>query len=287
MSCRYIYYMNHAGPASFADGTKIISMSLYTNEPRFTWGAIRNAQLIAVFFPGWKLRVYIPAAASSAGQQLPRKIINRLHSLGAQVIEIDDNRTALSPEWWSYLVADDPSVEYFLVRQPDARLSDRDASAVLQWINNSSKTAVHCIRDHASHLAQPVTDGLWGARTRMLRSLLNDTTSFSACVAEFCEAKRSSGVAEESKPNYFLKEKLFPLVKNNSILCHDFASTDVWPNSAQFPVFRSNTFDYVGMKYDQHGLIVRPEYFLEGAPFDQQDASKGKTKQYSPLKFLV
>lgn len=285
---RYIYHLNHADTASrAADGTKIISMSLYSNEPRFTWGAIRNAQLVAVFFPGWRLRVYVPDDKTSAGDRVPSRIINRLQSLGAQVVRMGENQSALSPQWWSFLTADDLDVDYFLVRKPDARLSDRDAAAVTEWVKSWNVTAaVHCIRDHASHLTQPITDGLWGARPRILRNLLNNT-SVSSLIASFVEAKQLRGLTKQMLPNNFLKEILFPIVLNNSMLCHDMASSDVWPYSMRFPVLRNNVFDYVGMKYDQHGLIVRPEYFLEGAPFDQRDVNQGKARQYSQLKFLV
>lgn len=280
--------MNHADTASsVADGTKIIAMSLYSNEPRFTWGAIRNAQLVAVFFPGWRLRVYVPDDSSSAGDHVTHRIMNRLQSLGAQVVKIGVNQTTLSSQWWNFLTADDPDVECFLVRKPDARLSDRDAAAVAEWVKARNFTpAVHCIRDHATHLAQPITDGLWGARPGILRKLLNNT-SLSSMIDRFVEAKQLKGLTEQISPDNFLKEILFPIVLNNSMLCHDMASTDTWPHSVQFPVLRNSVFDFVGMKYDQHGLVVKPEYFLEGAPFDQRDANQGKANQYSQLKFLV
>lgn len=34
-------------------------MSIPCNEARYTYGAIRNAQLMPLYFPDWILRVYI------------------------------------------------------------------------------------------------------------------------------------------------------------------------------------------------------------------------------------
>lgn len=38
---------------------RVISMVLYGSDARYTMGAIRNAQLLPVVFPGWKLRFYV------------------------------------------------------------------------------------------------------------------------------------------------------------------------------------------------------------------------------------
>jgi len=39
-------------------GLRVISMSLYGSKMRYVVGAIRNAQLAPVIFPGWQIRVY-------------------------------------------------------------------------------------------------------------------------------------------------------------------------------------------------------------------------------------
>ena len=38
---------------------QVISMALYGSNPRDTWGAIRNAQLNVIYFPGWTIRFYV------------------------------------------------------------------------------------------------------------------------------------------------------------------------------------------------------------------------------------
>ena len=46
-------------------------------------------------------------------------------------------------------MADDPHVQWFIVRDADSRLIDRDATAVDAWMKEGS--AAHCERDHPSH----------------------------------------------------------------------------------------------------------------------------------------
>ena len=258
-------------------------MSLHNNEFRYLWGAVRNAQLAAVFFAGWKLRIYVPAEAD---RQVPRRVVKRLISLGAEVVPVDSSLTQLDPEWWSYMTADDQSVDYFVVRHPDSRLSDRDAAAVSEWIDGGERSAViHCIRDHVSHMTRPISDGLWGARPRALQRLMGNQ-SLSAVIHNFVEAKQRIGI--DFNPDAFLSEVIFPLVSNRSILCHDVLSRASWPNSIQFPVLRNHVLDYVGLKYDQHGRILAYENFLEGAQLDQSmDGHHEEAKLNSPLKFLV
>ena len=44
---------------------KVISMSLYGSGKRYTIGAIRNAQLLPVIYPGWRLWIYCEMPASN------------------------------------------------------------------------------------------------------------------------------------------------------------------------------------------------------------------------------
>jgi len=43
---------------------RVISMSLYGSERRYIVGAIRNAQLAPVIFPGWQIRFYCKSSGS-------------------------------------------------------------------------------------------------------------------------------------------------------------------------------------------------------------------------------
>ena len=40
------------------EGVNVVSMSLWGSDGRYTNGALANAELIKVFFPGWTLRIY-------------------------------------------------------------------------------------------------------------------------------------------------------------------------------------------------------------------------------------
>ena len=67
-------------------------MSLWGNEARYTFGALRNAQLVPVFFPGWRLRVYVEKVSSVGKTEhpaVPQRILDKLEELGAEVLYVN------------------------------------------------------------------------------------------------------------------------------------------------------------------------------------------------------
>ena len=44
--------------SSAAGNLRVISMSLYGSDRRYIVGAVRNAQLAPIVFPGWQIRFY-------------------------------------------------------------------------------------------------------------------------------------------------------------------------------------------------------------------------------------
>lgn len=150
---------------------KVISMSLYGSNRRYTMGAVRNAQLAPVIFPGWTLRFY---ASASDGRRTPESIVKRLVELGAEVIIDGGSWSRLAPMLWRFAVVEDPGVDLFIVRDADSRLTPRDAAVVGDWLaQDPDKSVFHCIRDHPSHSNYPVSGGLWGARRLAFMAIFN------------------------------------------------------------------------------------------------------------------
>jgi len=60
--CRYMSAVRNSScwrcAASLDNDLKVISMSLYGSDKRYTVGAIRNAQLLPVVYPGWRLWIH-------------------------------------------------------------------------------------------------------------------------------------------------------------------------------------------------------------------------------------
>ena len=77
-------------------------MSLYGASRRYTMGAVRNAQLAPVIFPGWQLRIYMELGANPRYGAVPQSIIGRLQQLGAELVDSPSDR--LAPMMWRFTV---------------------------------------------------------------------------------------------------------------------------------------------------------------------------------------
>jgi hypothetical protein len=130
-----------------------LSFSLYGNAPKYNLGMIRNAELAPKVYPGWKVFVFIDPS-------VPPAITERLVDLGCVLAGEDMN---VPPMMRRFLVADFPSVERFIVRDADSRISTMEADAVNEWIQED--TIIHTCRAHPAH-CRPMNGGLWGAQWR-------------------------------------------------------------------------------------------------------------------------
>ena len=232
---------------SSSDGTRVVAMAPDTKDPDDVWGVLRNAHLIKVFLPEWRLRVFVSDSSSSS---LPPRILTKLLTAGATLSYVPDAIADTVPiHMRSYLIADDPHVEYFVIRQPKQRLSDRDTFAIHNWI--SSNATFHCVRDHPLHKTQSIVRGLWGARRERLKTLLG--SSMHQIVENHVKnvsLKAEPGVVMKS----FLTDRLWPVVQGN-VLCQDSVSCKDWPGSVPFKLARQFT-EALGDLYNRHEMIV-------------------------------
>ena len=248
---RSVYLNNYeqnaqSNPANYSmnqlKGKNVISMSLWGSNGRYLNNALKNAEMSQNFFPGWKLRIYTVIRGSKTYRYstVPGDILERLESLGAEINYVDPSQTPIPPMMWRFFVADDLSVDRFIVRDSDGWLSARDAAVVHQWI--LSGKAFHCIRDHPSHVRFAVSGGLWGGIPSALRDIFK--RPLEEMMKGFTDAYRQD--------MNFLNRVVWPKVKSNAY-CSDSVSCDKWPSSHPFPVPRNGT-EIVGEVRDANGV---------------------------------
>lgn len=226
------------------EGENIVSTSLWGTNTRYTQGAIRNAELVKEFFPGWKMRVYVEEPSDSPKYSpVPKHILDKLRSLGAELYFMEPYNTKVPPMMWRFLIADDMSVDHFIVRDVDSRLSGRDAAAVYEWIK--SDKAFNCIRDHPSHASYPLSGGMWGAKPLALREI------FRRSWKEMMYGYKADYLQDMD----FLNKVIWPRVKAH-MYCSDSVSCDKWPGAHPFPIHRYG-HEHVGQVYNDQEL-ARP-----------------------------
>jgi len=125
-----------------SNSSKILSFSVYGDDPKYTVGMKRNLELCPkIYGDDWKVRVYVD-------NSFPPNSIKEYKDLGAQVFDVT-KANITGGMFWRFLPFIDESVDIFCVRDADSRLSKREKSAVDDWIHNN--TSLHIMRDHPHH----------------------------------------------------------------------------------------------------------------------------------------
>jgi len=214
---------------------KIISYSLWGNIPKYIIGSTENLILQRKFYPDWICRFYVH-------NKVNKKVIKNLESGGAQIVIIDediskeDKYSTLGNHkgwFWRFRVLDDTSIERFIVRDVDSRLSIREANCVRDWIY--SKLNFHIIRDHKRH-SVPICAGMWGATINIINKI-----NFSELLENF---KSPHNKAFGGYDQHFLAEKLYTVVRKISCIHDDLDRFN--EGARKIPHFKLNPNEYIG-----------------------------------------
>lgn len=144
---------------------KLITFSLWGEDPKYCVGALRNAELASELYPGWICRFYFTPLDGNDHFLSKNGILNQTIDRLLRMSNTDIIAVNEPPNWkgmfWRFLPASEDDVDVFISRDCDSRLSLREMTAVQEWLD--SPRLIHVIRDHPFHTA-PILGGLWGAK---------------------------------------------------------------------------------------------------------------------------
>ncbi len=106
--------------------------------------------------------------------------------------------------FWRFEPASEDDVDVFISRDCDSRISEREAAAVLQWLD--SPKLIHVMRDHPHH-STPILGGMWGAKRHAIPNMTD-------LIDEWNKEDRWQTDQE------FLKDVIWPH-HHHKILAHD------------------------------------------------------------------
>jgi hypothetical protein len=181
----------------------VISFSLWGTSDRYLSGALRNARLARDLYPAWRARFYVDAT-------VPRDVLDQLRDEAADIVMMPAPSRDYAGLFWRFLVADDPHVDRYLIRDADSVINTRERVAVDAWI--ASGRHFHVMRDWWTHVT-PIMAGMWGGVRGALPPLAPLIDSFVS------EAARRAQVGRIID-HMFLQEKIWPIVRK-SVLAHD------------------------------------------------------------------
>tara|TARA_B100001123_G_scaffold316284_1_gene354153 strand:+ start:2930 stop:3586 length:657 start_codon:yes stop_codon:yes gene_type:complete len=213
---------------------KLITFSLWGNDPKYLVGAIKNADLAREIYPDWFCRFYV-------GQSVPFSVIHELKKReNVQIVERSE-----FGDWrgmfWRFEAIDERGVEIMISRDADSRLNYREKAAVDQWA--TSDKGFHIMRDHPWHRF-PVLGGMWGIKSGILSSIRDLIDNFSQEDAYGTDYK-------------FLADVVLPRIEDDILVHDEFFEGNSFPTLRQDNEFVGQVFDENDNTIEEHVNILK------------------------------
>ena len=209
---------------------KVISFSLWGDDPKYCVGAVKNADLALTFYPDWICRFHV-------GLSTPKDFITQLKSRNNVEVIIKKTQGNWEGMFWRFLDASDLSVNVMISRDTDSRLNEREASAVKEWLESDKK--FHIMRDHPYHKTQ-ILGGMWGVKNPFLADMKHLISNYNK--GDYWQVDQN-----------FLRDVIYPIV-NQSYMVHD----EFFENNS-FPTKRRKGY-FVGQAFNADDSFFEPKH---------------------------
>jgi len=218
---------------------KLISISVWGDNPRYIIGANRQYELAKEFYPDWKFRIYTDDR-------------NKFSYLtDAEIIQVEDGSYGM---YWRFDAMFEDKNNIVLVRDSDSRITPREVRAVNEWIELDK--LFHTFRDHDAHFEFPIIGCAFGYKGR------------------FNDLEHMRMLEYRSRLNYYvgdqiyLRDAIYPLVKD-SMMVHTM--TEGWFGETRKKLV--NPYDFCGNGYDENDMPLYPPTLAECNGFDPKSVS--------------
>ena len=217
---------------------KVIAFCLWGDDPTYTCGAVRNAELAKKIYPGWECWFYIAQSTMWASPWVAPCL------RGESMENLDNCKVIEMPEegnwdsmFWRFLPAGDPEVDVMISRDCDSRLNSREKAAVDEWLK--SPKAFHIMRDHPQHTTQ-ILGGMWGVKGDILQDMPSLIKEWK--LSDYWQVDQD-----------FLKDIIYPRIVDNSMV------HDEYFEHKPFPTKRKEKY-FVGQAFDANCEPLYPEH---------------------------
>jgi hypothetical protein len=200
---------------------KVISFSLWGDNPKYCVGAVKNAELAKDIYPDWICRYHV-------GSTTPSSYVEQLEKHENVEVILRGEHCDWTASFWRFEDASDLDVSVMISRDTDSRLNLREKKAVDVWLKSGKK--FHIMRDHPFHGIE-IMAGMWGVRGNFLgdvKHLIKDYYK-----GDFWQVDQN-----------FLKDVIYPIVCNNACVHDEFFE------NKPFPSPRIDN-QFVGQVYDE------------------------------------
>ena len=195
--CGMAYWYNRIIPES----RKVVSVSLWGTNPRYTEGVKHVVQQVQEIYKDWEMWVYYDEVSVSPELLVELKEYSTL---------IFKREAELPGAFWRFEAIGNPEVDVVVSRDIDTTISLREYVAVKEWLRSGK--GFHIIRDHGEHKTKIIA-GMFGVKKG---SRAWDT---------FAKAMRDYPLDDSyGRDQQFLEDIIYPLIRDD-VLIH---SIDAW-----------------------------------------------------------
>lgn len=138
---------------------KVLSFCLYGDQPMYCEGAVKNSKLAKEIYKDYECIIHVPKG------MYKQEFLNRLKDNNATVEECEPLPGHM-PTMWRFLPCVDRGTDLVVMRDCDARLTQREYNAVEDFINTDFY--VQSIKDHDAHFNNDLLAGMIAVKTKNL-----------------------------------------------------------------------------------------------------------------------
>lgn len=213
---------------------KIISFSLWGNNPKYTFGAIRNAQLALEIYPEWNSWFYV-------GDNVSQNTVVELLKIPKTKVILKSGNCDWTSMYWRFEAGYSPDSDVTIFRDTDSRLNYREKAAVEDWLI-SDKT-IHIMRDHPYH-GYPILGGMWGFKNNGKYNLKDLLESFNK--------------TDQYGTDYtFLAQTIYPITKEDQLVHDEFFEHKPFPQPRIETEFVGDVFDENENRHPDYQLVIK------------------------------
>ena len=181
----------------------IISFNLWGDNPKYTIGAIKNAEIAATIYPGWICYFYV-------GDTVPDEIKQKLQTFDhVKLIHKSEESNNFLNYFWHLSPASDPDVCATIFRNTHCSLNHKEKVAVDEWLKS----------DKNAHIIQPDSssrrlreDGMWGIKYGVIPHIPYLIENFNRIV----ESNKGKNITQK----FFFSRMINPLIFHTAMI-HD------------------------------------------------------------------
>ena len=216
---------------------KLLTMSVWGDNPRYIIGARQQTRLASQFYPEFRVQIYTDNAD---------RFKNLSPWYNVDIIQRDDDNGV----FWRFEPMFQSEDNIVIVRDSDGRITQREARAVNEWLDSDKK--FHTFRDHQSHLEYPIIACAFGYKGKLPDQQLTQM------------------LAIKSQPFYYtndqvyLRDYVWPIVKDDSMI-HQYDQPGWFKESRER---LKNRFSFCGNGYDEYDMPLYPPSLEECSGFD-------------------